>query len=82
MPWLGLRASGNFIYLKAVLVRHELLGFPLIDRLCGAPGGLCGHASSSGSAGALCQVEVCYLDADLITHNVLELKERELVTGW
>lgn len=61
------------IYLEAVLIRHKLLGFPLVNGLCRAPRRLCGHGSSAGAVSAFCQVEVCYLDADLITHDVLEL---------
>lgn len=61
------------VYLEAVLIRHKLLGFSLVDGLCRAPRGLRGHGSSAGAVEALCQVKVRYLDADLIAHNVLEL---------
>lgn len=68
------------IYLEAVLIRHELLSFSLIDPLCRAPGRLGGQGSSTGPVSAFCQVKVCYLDADLIAHNVLELEgEKTLV---
>lgn len=69
-------------YLEAVLIRHELLGFPLIDCLCGAPWRLRGSGSSTGPVSALRQVEVRHLDADLVTHDVLELEERKGIGDW
>lgn len=72
-------ADASCVYLKAVLVRHELLCFPLVGGLRGAPRRLGGRDSSAGAASALREVEVCYLDTDLIAHDVLELDgEKEL----
>lgn len=75
-------------YLEAVLIRHDLLGFPLVDGLCRAPRGLCGHGPSGCAVGTLWEVEVRYLDADLIAHDVLELDgeselcSRKKITTW
>lgn len=61
-------------HLEAVLVRHELLGFPLVGGLCRAPWRLGGNGSSGRTVHTLWEVEVRYLDTDVITDDVLELE--------
>ena len=66
-------ACGLSPHLEAVLVGHELLGLALVQGLDRAAGGLRGRGPPRGPAGALGQVEVRHVDADVIAHEVLEL---------
>lgn len=61
-------------HLEAVLLRHDLLGLPLVDALNRAARGLGGRGPARGTAGALREVEVQHLHADLIADDVLELQ--------
>lgn len=65
------------LYLKAVLVWHELLSFALVGGLGAATGALGGQRTPGGPVGTFTQVELRHLNADLITHNVLELGRGE-----
>ena len=61
-------------HLKAILIWHELLSFPLICWLQEAPWGLRVQLASSGPIIVFCQVQVSHLYTDLITHDVLQLE--------
>lgn len=64
------------VYLKAVLVSHELLGFALVSRLGGGSHGLCGERAACSAAAAFGQIQVGDLHADLITHYMLQLYQK------
>lgn len=64
------------MYLEAVLIGHDLLGLALVGALGGAAGALGGQRAAGGPAATLAQVQLRHLHADLIAHDVLELRRR------
>lgn len=65
------------LYLKAVLVRHDLFCLPLVQSLSRASWSLTGQSSSRGPVRTLRQIRVRHLDADLVAHYVLKLRREE-----
>lgn len=64
-------------YLKAVFIRHKLLGFALVGRLAAASGCLGGLGATGGVVGTLAKIKISHLYTDLITDYMLQLWERE-----
>lgn len=64
-------------HLKAVLIRHQLLGFALIGSLGTGSGCLGGLGATGGIVGTLAKIKISHLYTDLITDYMLQLWEKD-----
>lgn len=64
-------------HLEAVLISHAPLGLPLVARLPSGPDTAGGQVPASGAPLLLIQVELHYLQTDVVAHQVVQLVGRE-----